>query len=79
MTPEVRRIIGAYGGLDLENTYPNGDQVGYVTVVYECELPHQSFELEQEELIEVAWHDMTTIATLSRHGWIDRVLRDAAG
>jgi 8-oxo-dGTP pyrophosphatase MutT (NUDIX family) len=74
--PVVGRIVGAYGGPDLASTYPNGDQVSYVTVAYECKIPYASLDLERQELIEVAWHDLTTIETLPRHTWIDRVLND---
>jgi 8-oxo-dGTP pyrophosphatase MutT (NUDIX family) len=74
--PVVGRIVGAYGGPDLASTYPNGDQVSYVTVAYECQIPYESLDLERQELIEVVWHDLTTIETLPRHTWIDRVLND---
>lgn len=77
VTPIVGGIIGAYGGPELASVYPNGDEVSYVTIAYACELPHQAFELEHQELIEVAWHDAGTISALPRHMWIDRVLRDA--
>ena len=78
VTPRVSRVVGAYGGPDLAATYPNGDQVSYVTVAYKCELPYEPSELEQDELIEIAWHDRATIGQLPRHTWIDRVLDDAA-
>ncbi|WP_431031390.1 NUDIX domain-containing protein [Plantibacter sp. RU18] len=78
LTPIVGPIVGAYGGADLRSVYPNGDEVSYVTIAYACELPHAAFELEQAELIEVAWYDLSVISALPRHGWIDRVLRDAA-
>lgn len=78
VTPVVGPIVGAYGGPELAATLPNGDQVSYVTIAYECELPHDTFELEQQELIEVAWHDVHAITALPRHTWIDRVLHGAA-
>lgn len=77
VTPVVGPIVGAYGGPELASTLPNQDRVSYVTIAYECEVPDEFFQLEQQELIEVAWHDLTTIVTLPRHTWIDRVLHDA--
>ncbi|MBT2517172.1 NUDIX domain-containing protein [Streptomyces sp. ISL-90] len=77
VTPAVGQILGAYGGPELVSAYPNGDEVSYVTIAYECELPQQSFELEQEELIEVAWLDVRAILALPRHRWIDQVIHDA--
>jgi 8-oxo-dGTP pyrophosphatase MutT (NUDIX family) len=35
----VRGIVGAYGGKALEAVYPNGDEVGYVSIAYRCSLP----------------------------------------
>ncbi len=78
VTPVLGAVVGAYGGPELANILPNGDQVSYVTIAYECEVPEATFELEQRELIEVAWHDLPTIVNLPRHNWIDRVLHDAA-
>jgi 8-oxo-dGTP pyrophosphatase MutT (NUDIX family) len=78
VTPAVGKILGAYGGLELSNTYPNGDAVSYVTIAYECAVSQDTFNLEEEELIEVAWLEERTIHTLPRHRWIDRVIRDAA-
>lgn len=78
VTPSVGRIIGAYGGPDLATTYPNGDEVSYVTIAYECELPGADSQLEDDELLEVAWHSPETMKSLPRHPWIDRVLADAA-
>ncbi|WP_167133421.1 NUDIX domain-containing protein [Paramicrobacterium chengjingii] len=78
VSPNVGRIIGAYGGPELMNTYPNGDHVSYVTIAYDCSLVYDSFDLEQQELIDVAWLDIDSIAGLARHAWIDRVLADAS-
>ena len=78
VTPIVGRIVGAYGGEDLEAVYPNGDRVGYVTIAYECTLQSDPLDLETAELLEVAWFDASSVASLSRHHWIDRVLEDCS-
>ncbi len=75
VTSIVGRIVGAYGGEDLEAVYPNGDRVSYVTIAYECTLSSDPLDLEIAELIEVAWFDRSSISSLSRHYWIDRVLK----
>lgn len=63
---------------DLINTYPNGDDVAYVTVAYECRLPSGTVPvLEQDELIETVWMRAEEIQRLPRHEWIDRVIADA--
>jgi len=76
VTPIVGRIVGAYGGEDLEAVYPNGDRVSYVTIAYECTLHGDALALEAAELLEVAWFDGSSVSSLARHPWIDRVLED---
>lgn len=76
VTPTVGRVIGAYGGPNLATTYPNGDEVSYVTTAYRCSLPSSEFKLEHNELIDVAWVERSAIDRLPRHEWIDRVLYD---
>lgn len=77
VTPEVGRVIGAYGGEALASTYPNGDRVSYVTTAFECRLPSRALQLEVSELIEVEWFTSDETRVQMRHGWIDRVLVDA--
>jgi 8-oxo-dGTP pyrophosphatase MutT (NUDIX family) len=32
-----RRILGVFGGKEFRTVYPNGDQVEYTTILFECE------------------------------------------
>jgi len=73
----VRRIVGAYGGPSMMVTYPNGDQVGYVTIAYDCELLTAA-RPDMEEVVELAWFSLEAIGSLPRQPWIDRVIQDAA-
>ncbi|TCU43205.1 ADP-ribose pyrophosphatase YjhB (NUDIX family) [Curtobacterium sp. PhB146] len=75
---DIIRIIGAYGGATLEYVYPNGDQVGYVTVVYLCSLRTSSFVLDEHEVLETRWATLAELTELDHHEWIDQVLTDAA-
>lgn len=72
----VRRIVGAYGGPSMVVTYPNGDQVGYVTIAYDCELLTTA-RPDMEEVTELGWFSLGAINSLSRQPWIDRVIQDA--
>lgn len=72
----IRGIVGVYGGRPMMVTYPNGDQVGYVTTAYDCELLSEATP-DLDELLELGWFDREAIATLPRRDWIDRVI-DAA-
>jgi 8-oxo-dGTP diphosphatase len=74
----ITGVIGAYGGEPLALTYPNGDQVGYVTIAYDCELLSEATP-DLDEIIELGWFPREAISALSRRDWIDRVIRDTPG
>ncbi len=76
--PEVRGIVGAYGGTLLEATYPDRDRVGCVTVAFACTLPESPLRLETSEILAVEWRTPAEIRDLPRDEWVDRVLADAA-
>jgi len=72
----IRGIVGVYGGEPMMMTYPNGDNVGYITTAYDCELLSEATP-DMEELLELGWFDRDVIPTLPRRDWIDRVIADA--
>ncbi|GLJ59920.1 NUDIX hydrolase [Microbacterium barkeri] len=74
----VRGIVGVYGGEPMMVTYPNGDQVGYVTTAFDCELLSAATP-DLEELLELGWFPRDAIPSLPRRDWIDRVIADAPG
>lgn len=74
----VRGIVGIYGGEPMMVTYPNGDQVGYVTTAFDCELLSDATP-DLEELLELRWFTRDAIPSLPRRDWIDRVIADASG
>jgi len=74
---DIVQIIGAYGGSALENVYPNGDRVGYVTVAYLCTPHASSFTLDDHEVLETRWVTLAELARLDHHEWIEQVLADA--
>ncbi|PSL37267.1 ADP-ribose pyrophosphatase YjhB (NUDIX family) [Labedella gwakjiensis] len=72
----IRGIVGVYGGEPMMMTYPNGDNVGYITTAYDCELLSEAIP-DMEELLELGWFHRDAIPTLPRRDWIDRVIADA--
>jgi 8-oxo-dGTP pyrophosphatase MutT (NUDIX family) len=52
---ELGRLLDVLGGPDYEVTYPNGDRVAYVTVVYEATIVSGSPAPADGELSEVDW------------------------
>ena len=72
----ITGVVGAYGGRPMMVTYPNGDQVGYVTIAYECELLSTATP-DLEEILELGWFSRDDILALPRRDWIDRVIQDS--
>ena len=73
----VLGVVGSYGGCRLATTYPNGDQVAYVTTVYACRLRSGVHWLEQDEVSQLGWFTRAEISELARFEWIDDVADDA--
>ena len=48
-------LLGAFGGPDYEVTYPNGDQVAYVTVAYSASIISGVPVADGDELAGVGW------------------------
>ncbi|MFI5928296.1 NUDIX domain-containing protein [Micromonospora sp. NPDC051543] len=49
------RLLDVLGGTDYEVTYSNGDQVAYVTAVYEAAIVDGTPAPDQEEICELGW------------------------
>ncbi|GIM88644.1 NUDIX domain-containing protein [Paractinoplanes toevensis] len=49
------RLLDVLGGTDYEVTYPNGDQVAYVTAVYQAGIADGNPAPDQEEISELGW------------------------
>lgn len=78
LAPLVGPIVGAYGGPDFVFSYPNGDQVSYVTIAFLCTVPSGSlFTFADDELADAAWFTRDEITSLAREAWVDRILDDA--
>lgn len=72
----ITGIVGAYGGQPMAVTYPNGDEVGYISIAYACELLDDATP-DMEEIVELSWFSREEIARLPRRDWIDRVIHDS--
>lgn len=47
------RLIGAFGGSDFRHTYPNGDQVEYTVLLFECSASQSSNPSIDEETVSL--------------------------
>ena len=50
---EEAKMIGAFGGSDFRHTYPNGDQVEYTVLLYECIASQASNPLLDRETVSL--------------------------
>ena len=60
------KIVGVFGGEKFRHTYPNGDKVEYLTVVFECKITGGNLENKDGEIFELdyfAVEEMPELAT----------------
>lgn len=51
------RLIGVYGGADYVHTYPNGDRVSYVNIVFLCDITGGTLNANNHETDELCFVD----------------------
>ncbi|WP_203829867.1 NUDIX domain-containing protein [Actinoplanes palleronii] len=72
------RLLDVLGGADFEVTYPNGDQVAYVTTVYQADVAGGTPTPDQEEISELGWFTPAQLAGLDLNRFA-RALLQATG
>ncbi|MFI6173823.1 NUDIX domain-containing protein [Nocardia sp. NPDC051052] len=73
----IEGIVGVYGGTDWRITYPNGDEVSYVTTVYACALSGRRLALDINEIDAVRYLAPDTMTEYDVAPWVPTVLADA--
>ena len=71
----IVRLLDVVGGPDFEVHYPNGDQVAYVSAVYEVEITEGTPAPADGELSEVAWFTRAELPTLPLNPFARAALR----
>jgi ADP-ribose pyrophosphatase YjhB (NUDIX family) len=71
----LQGLIGVYGGPEFRVTYPNGDQVSYVTIVYACRGIGTPVVLDTREVDEVRF--IAELGGLGCARWVPSVHVDA--
>lgn len=69
------RLLDVLGGPDYEVTYPNGDQVAYVTCVYEARVADGTPAVSDGELSAVAWFETAALPGLPLNRFARALLR----
>jgi len=61
------RVAGVFGGRDgFRHRYPNGDEVEFTAIVFECEAVGGTLQAEDDETAELGWfhlHDRPALST----------------
>lgn len=52
---EPVRIVGVYGGPDFHGTFPNGDEIAFISVAFECRVVAGELAADGEESLELAY------------------------
>ena len=52
-----RRVLGVFGGENYRVIYPNGDQVEYTVIVFDCEILSGELQAVDGEALEFGWFD----------------------
>lgn len=60
----VEEILGIFGGKDFRHTYPHGDQVEAVIVLYACRVLRQGAITDTEETVEIGWFSRADLPSL---------------
>jgi ADP-ribose pyrophosphatase YjhB (NUDIX family) len=64
VTVQLGEVVGVLGGPEFRLDYPNGDQVAYVSVVYEASVVGGEPAPDRDEVSEVAWVGLAELDTL---------------
>ena len=71
---EPLRFVGVFGGPEYRVRYANGDEVSYVTSVFECRVLGGTLRPDGEEVLEVGWFSVDEVARLDVSRWARHVL-----
>lgn len=61
LTANTLCLLGVFSGEDMRYTYPNGDKVSIVQIIYTCNDFLGDITREQEEVSELKWFDINEI------------------
>ena len=73
---EPLRIAGVFGGPEYRHTYPNGDELAYVTTVFEARLVDGVPRPDGEETEDAGWFSVDELAALPMSLSTQTTLRD---
>lgn len=76
LTVELAGIRAVLGGPDFRKTYANGDEISYISVVYDARVTGGSRRPDNDETLEVRWVSIAEIAALPQERFLELLIRD---
>src|SRR5262245_43158101 len=73
----LSHVIGVYGGPEFHVTYANGDEVSYVTTVFEASITGGQPRPDGDEVVAVSYFSAAELAEMTVPAWMPLVLADA--
>jgi len=75
---EPVRIVGAYGGDETFHwQYSTGDEVIYITIVFEVKVIGGKLKPQNTEILELRYFSQSETELLDTHDWVKMILDDA--
>jgi len=71
---KAKALLGVFSGPEYRTLYPNGDEVVYVTSVFECEILSGTPKADMDELEECKFVSTAELATLDAPQWVRGLL-----
>jgi 8-oxo-dGTP pyrophosphatase MutT (NUDIX family) len=71
---EPVNLMGVFGGPSFRVRYANGDETGYVMVVFECRVLGGTLVPDGEEILELRWVAPDEIGSLPSSRWASELL-----
>ena len=69
-----RRVFAVYGGPNFVVRYPNGDEMQYISMMFECDVVSGTPHVNDDEIDEVAFWSHDEASGLTMSPWLVRVL-----
>ena len=69
------RVLGALGGPEYRMTYPNGDEMAYITIVFEAYVDGGTMTPDGEEASALEWWELSDLKGCQMHSLTKALLR----
>jgi len=76
LTVRLDGVRAVVGGPDYRKTYANGDEISYVSVVYDGHVTGGDAAPDADETLEVRWISLAELGSLPKEPFLELLVRD---